>query len=139
VQYERCSFDIDIEQCSNCGGALKIIAAIEDPPVIVEILSHLGLRPPTPPTRVPLTTPPFRHAADRVTKSGRKAQRAQGGGLFNKSLCAALRPMFVRASSSAPARAGLSWQRRALMNNTKPRGKADSGFLRRIRKGPRHG
>ena len=28
--------------------------------------------PPTPPTRVPLTTPRFRHAADRVTESGRK-------------------------------------------------------------------
>jgi hypothetical protein len=41
-------FDIDIEHCSNCGGALKIIAAIEDPPVIVKILSHLGL-----PTRAP--------------------------------------------------------------------------------------
>jgi hypothetical protein len=62
---------------------------------------------PTPPTRVPLTTPPFRHTADRVTKSGRKTQRAQGGGLFNKSWCAALRPMFVGASSSAPPRAGL--------------------------------
>ena len=36
-------FDIDIENCPNCGGALKIIAAIEDPPVIVKILSHLGL------------------------------------------------------------------------------------------------
>ena len=36
-------FDIDIEHCPNCGGALKIIAAIEDPPVIVKILSHLGL------------------------------------------------------------------------------------------------
>jgi len=32
----------------NCGGASKIIAAIEDPPVIVKILSHLGL-----PTRAP--------------------------------------------------------------------------------------
>ena len=41
-------FDIDIENCPNCGGALKIIAAIEDPPVIVKILSHLGL-----PTRAP--------------------------------------------------------------------------------------
>jgi hypothetical protein len=38
----------DIEHCPNCGGALKIIAAIEDPPVIVKILSHLGL-----PTRAP--------------------------------------------------------------------------------------
>src|SRR5262245_18287957 len=26
-------FDIDLEHCSNCGGALKIIAAIEDPPM----------------------------------------------------------------------------------------------------------
>src|SRR4029434_9226006 len=26
-------FDIDTEHCPNCGGALKIIAAIEDPPV----------------------------------------------------------------------------------------------------------
>ena len=32
-------FDIDIEHCPNCGGSLKIIAAIEDPPVIVKIKS----------------------------------------------------------------------------------------------------
>jgi len=36
-------FDVDVEHCANCGGALKIIAAIEDPPVIDKILSHLGL------------------------------------------------------------------------------------------------
>ena len=42
-------FDIDVEHCPNCGGALKIIAAIEDPPVIVKILSHLGYRPAPPP------------------------------------------------------------------------------------------
>ena len=41
-------FDIDIDDCPDCGGALKIIAAIEDPPVIIKILSHLGL-----PTRAP--------------------------------------------------------------------------------------
>jgi hypothetical protein len=45
-------FDIDIEHCPNCGGALKIIAAIEDPPVIIKILSHLGL-----PTRGPPRAP----------------------------------------------------------------------------------
>jgi hypothetical protein len=42
----------DIEHCPNCGAALKIIAAIEDPPVIVKILSHLGL-----PTRAPPRSP----------------------------------------------------------------------------------
>jgi hypothetical protein len=45
-------FDIDIDHCPNCAGALKIIAAIEDPPVILRILTHLGL-----PTRAPPRAP----------------------------------------------------------------------------------
>jgi hypothetical protein len=44
-------FDIDIERCPNCGSALKIIAAIEDPPVIVRILTHLKLAHPSPAAR----------------------------------------------------------------------------------------
>ena len=36
-------FDIDLEHCPQCGGDLKIIAAIEEPAVIVRILTHLGL------------------------------------------------------------------------------------------------
>jgi hypothetical protein len=46
-------FDIDVEHCPNCGGALKIIAAIDDPPVIIKILSHLGLPTRGPPRRAP--------------------------------------------------------------------------------------
>ena len=34
-------FDIDIESCRQCGGAVKIIASIEDPAVIRKILAHL--------------------------------------------------------------------------------------------------
>ena len=34
-------FSIDIETCSKCGGAVKIIASIEDPTVIQKILAHL--------------------------------------------------------------------------------------------------
>jgi len=34
-------FNIDIETCSECGGAVKIIACIEDPVVIQKILDHL--------------------------------------------------------------------------------------------------
>ena len=44
-------FDIDLEHCTACG-ALKIIAAIEEPPVMVRILAHLGL-----PTRAPPRAP----------------------------------------------------------------------------------
>jgi hypothetical protein len=34
-------FNIDIETCSVCGGAMKVIACIEDPVVIKQILDHL--------------------------------------------------------------------------------------------------
>ena len=37
-------FRIDIETCEHCGGAVKIIASIEDPAVIDKILSHLNGR-----------------------------------------------------------------------------------------------
>jgi hypothetical protein len=35
-------FKIDIETCDHCGGAVKIIACIEDPAVIEKILTHLN-------------------------------------------------------------------------------------------------
>ena len=37
-------FDSDIEHCLNCGGALKIIAAIEDPPVILKYNNGVEVR-----------------------------------------------------------------------------------------------
>ena len=45
-----------MEHCPNCGGELKIIAAILEQPVIEKILTHLGLQaraPPRAPPRAP--------------------------------------------------------------------------------------
>jgi len=56
------SFGIDIETCPVCGGAMRIIACIEDPAVIEKILAHLeakaaAAQAPRPP---PCRTPPVR-------------------------------------------------------------------------------
>jgi hypothetical protein len=37
-------FELAMEHCPNCGGELKIIAAIRQAPVIEKILTHLGLQ-----------------------------------------------------------------------------------------------
>jgi hypothetical protein len=42
-------FDLDLKHCPNCGGELKIIAAILETPVIEKMLTHLGLQPRAPP------------------------------------------------------------------------------------------
>ena len=42
-------FDLDLEHCPNCGGELKIIAAILEQPVIEKILTHLGPQARAPP------------------------------------------------------------------------------------------
>ena len=42
-------FALDLEHCPNCGGELKIIAAILEAPVIEKILMHLGLQARAPP------------------------------------------------------------------------------------------
>ncbi len=39
----------DIEHCPQCGGEFKIFAAIEEPAVIVKILTHPGLPARAPP------------------------------------------------------------------------------------------
>ena len=45
-------FDLDLEHCPQCAGDMKIIAAIEEPAVMVSILTHLGL-----PARAPPRSP----------------------------------------------------------------------------------
>ena len=37
-------FSIDIETCPKCGGKLRVIACIEDPPLIAKILAHVRQR-----------------------------------------------------------------------------------------------
>ena len=38
-------FNIDIETCQGCGGAMKVMACIEDPVVVTKILDHIGVTP----------------------------------------------------------------------------------------------
>jgi hypothetical protein len=54
-------FEIDLEHCLNCGGELKIIAAILETPVIERILTHLGLPARAPPRAA--ARGPMQHAA----------------------------------------------------------------------------
>jgi hypothetical protein len=48
-QFAQEGVRLDLEHCPNCGGELKIIAAILQAPVIKKILTHLGLQPRAPP------------------------------------------------------------------------------------------
>ncbi len=43
------AFGLDVLACPRCGGRLRLIATIEDPAVVEQILAHLGLSPPPPP------------------------------------------------------------------------------------------
>jgi hypothetical protein len=53
-------FGIDIGTCAACGGAMRIIACIEDPAVIEKILTHPDAKAPEPeaPRRPPSRAPP---------------------------------------------------------------------------------
>jgi hypothetical protein len=44
MQRLRRVFAIDIETCPACGGTLRVIACIEDPPLIARILGHVRQR-----------------------------------------------------------------------------------------------
>ena len=49
VQYERCSFALDVLECPRCAGRLEIIAFIAEGSVAKRILDHLGLDAQGPP------------------------------------------------------------------------------------------
>ena len=55
-------FGIGIEMCPACGGAMRMIACIEDPEVIEKILAHLDAKASKP--EAPLR-PPCRAAPQR--------------------------------------------------------------------------
>jgi len=44
MQHLKRIFAIDIETCPDCGGTLRVIACIEDPPLIAKILGHVRSR-----------------------------------------------------------------------------------------------
>ena len=52
VQYETCSFALDVLACPRCGGRLRLIAVLEASDATARILRHLHL-----PTEVPLPAP----------------------------------------------------------------------------------
>ena len=64
-------FGIDIHTCAACGGAVRIIACIEDPEVIEKILAHLDKKttesPGWPP---PCRAPPQRGLFDSLHSPG---------------------------------------------------------------------
>ncbi len=54
------NIDVDVEACVHCGGAVKVVACIEDQQVIDKILSHLRKKDglPSPPDILPETRAP---------------------------------------------------------------------------------
>jgi hypothetical protein len=59
-------FGIDIETCPACGGAVRIIACIEDPDIIEKILTYQDAEgaEPRAPRRPPPRAPPQRELFD---------------------------------------------------------------------------
>ena len=61
-----------VRHCPNCGGELKIIAAILEQPVIERILTHLGLQ-----ARVPPRTPARAGSAKSVREHSQRTFQRQ--------------------------------------------------------------
>lgn len=52
------TFGIDVETCARCGGRMRLLALITDPPNVARFLRHLG-EATEPPPRAPARDPPF--------------------------------------------------------------------------------
>jgi hypothetical protein len=66
-------FKIDIETCPACGGAMRIIACIEDPLVIEKILAHLDAKA----AAAQAARPPPSRAPPEARSSGEPTGAAQ--------------------------------------------------------------
>ena len=60
-------FELDLEHCPNCGGQLRIVAAILESAVIEQIPTHLGLQ-----ARAPPPGPGARPHATRCVMAARR-------------------------------------------------------------------
>jgi hypothetical protein len=48
-------YEVDPMLCPHCGTEMRVMALLEDPPVIEKILKHLHLWDPRPPSQAPPT------------------------------------------------------------------------------------
>ena len=58
VQYETCSFAVDVLACHNCQGRMKLLAMVKEPASIVRYLATAG-EPTEVPSRSPGRGPPY--------------------------------------------------------------------------------
>ncbi len=64
-------FKIDIEVCDHCGGAVKVLASIEDPAVIKQTFKHLDRRAQATPLSLrPCARAPPQHALPGLKEPG---------------------------------------------------------------------
>ena len=63
-------FKIDILTCGHCGGAVKVIASIEDPVVIKKILDHLAQAEAATPVSRPFARAPPQQKLPGLTQPG---------------------------------------------------------------------
>ncbi len=74
------TFGIDVETCARCGGRMRLLALITDPPNVARFLRQIG-EPTEPPSRAPARDPPYWQS--RVLRR-RRDQRSRQMALFEE-------------------------------------------------------